>query len=137
MQNNKTATNGEISFYKQICGKKVTALIVHSNKGKGWRPVCGGKYLGDETFGLEAEAIKAGKKFIADLTQRVINAESAKSALQISEENKSPSPEFTGYLTHVDGNPLIDVKEQEIQPLIFPASKKSKRSRKKDLVKND
>jgi hypothetical protein len=137
--NNRTATTGEVSFYNEIRGKKITAVVGHSNRGKGWRPVCGGKFLGEEVFENEGAAISGGKRFISDLTQRVINADSkyTASAEVLRNQSSESSPTFTGTFTHADGSPLIVVKEQEIPPLIFPVSKKSKRSRKKDLVKND
>jgi hypothetical protein len=129
MQNNRTsATNGEVSFYNEIRGKKITAVVGHSNRGKGWRPVCGGKFLGEEVFENEGAAISGGKRFISDLTQRVINAES---------KSQNKPTDIIKATTYDDGTASAEVvrdKPSESSTFHFavdPANRKSKRSRKK------
>lgn len=75
MKNNKAATTGEVSFYNEVQGKKITAINGNSGKGLGWRPVCGGKYLGEAVCTTESEAIIEGKKFMAELKRRVEQTE--------------------------------------------------------------
>lgn len=66
-----TATQGEIKLYEKIKGFQVRALLGNSSAGYGWRPVCGGHYLGDECVHSEKYAITLGKIFVDQLKQRV------------------------------------------------------------------
>jgi hypothetical protein len=70
MQTNK-ATQGEINLYKKIKSFEVRANIGNSSAGYGWRPVCGGHYLGRECHPSEKTAITKGKIFVEDLKRRV------------------------------------------------------------------
>lgn len=100
MKNNKAATTGEVSFYNEVQGKKITAINGNSGKGLGWRPVCGGKYLGEAVCTTESEAIIEGKKFMAELKRRVEQTERNRQAAvekvepdsQQIESDKTPDP---------------------------------------------
>jgi len=107
--NNQTATAGEKSFYAEIQGKKITATNGNSNNGTGWRPVCGGKYLGELIYPSESAAIKGGKGFMDELKQRIKSEEKPVGV-------EFPKTVFEDYV---------------------PKPKKPRRSRKKDQTKND
>lgn len=66
-----TATQGEIKLYEKIKGFEVRGLLGNSSAGYGWRPVCGGHYLGNECTHSEKAAITQGKIFISELKRRI------------------------------------------------------------------
>jgi hypothetical protein len=68
---NKTATQGEINLYKKIKCFDVRASIGNSSAGYGWRPICGGHYLGGVCHSTEKAAITHGKILVDDLKRRV------------------------------------------------------------------
>lgn len=139
MKNNKTATTGEVSFYNQVQGKKITAINGNSSKGTGWRPVCGGKYLGEHVCPTEKEAIIEGKKFMAELKRRVEEVERRKAmetfkasdvrqSDETNGEQKSPDPALTA--------DVINKNNPDAIPLIT-ASKTNRRNRAGRSKKND
>lgn len=71
---NKQVTAGDLNLYQRIKGFEVRASIGNSNAGYGWRPVCGGHYLGRECLHSEKAAITQGKIFVAELKRRVESA---------------------------------------------------------------
>lgn len=70
----KKATQGDINLYQKIKCFDVRATIGNSSAGYGWRPVCGGHYLGSECHHSEKAAITKGKIFVEDLKRRVESA---------------------------------------------------------------
>jgi hypothetical protein len=71
MNQNLKASSGDVAFYEKIKTGAVRALLGKSDKGNGWRPVCRGHYLGSDCVSTEAEAIRRGKIFVAELRKRV------------------------------------------------------------------
>lgn len=68
---NNTATIGDAKLYQKIKGFEVRATIGNSNAGYGWRPVCGGLYMGGECYSSERAAITQGKIIVDNLKRRV------------------------------------------------------------------
>ena len=65
------ATKGELNLYSKIHGRTVRALRGKSSAGDGWRPVCGGIYLGNQCSDTEKEAIANGVKFVEKLKRLI------------------------------------------------------------------
>jgi len=62
---------GEKAFYEKIKTGEVRANFGNTDKGTGWRPVCGGHYLGSACFDTETAAISNGKIYVSELKKRV------------------------------------------------------------------
>ena len=71
---NNAATIGDAKLYQKIKGFEVRATIGNSNAGYGWRPVCGGLYIGNECYPSERAAITQGKIIVDSLKRRVDSA---------------------------------------------------------------
>ena len=69
--NNNTATIGDAKLYQRIKGFEVRATLGNSSAGYGWRPVCGGVFIGNECFASEKAAVTKGKIYVNDLRRRV------------------------------------------------------------------
>lgn len=64
-------TKGEVNLYNQIKGRTVRAVKGKSDVGEGWRPVCAGRYLGNQCSDSEKGAINYGIKLVEQLKQKI------------------------------------------------------------------
>lgn len=64
-------TKGEVNLYNQIKGRTVRAVKGKSDVGEGWRPVCAGRYLGNQCSDTENAAINYGIKVVERLKAKV------------------------------------------------------------------
>lgn len=70
--NTKPLSNGDHALYALLEGKRITATFSRSNAGTGWRPVCNGRFIGNQCSSTEREAIEYGKRVFLDLKSRVV-----------------------------------------------------------------
>lgn len=65
------ATAGEKALHSKLQDQKITTNFGTSSAGTGWRPVCKGRYVGDQCFKRESEAQKYGARTLEALKNRV------------------------------------------------------------------
>jgi hypothetical protein len=71
-------SRGDSALYEKLKGAEVRATQGNSSVGYGWRPVCRGVYLGNECKPSEAAALIYGKKWLAELGQKVARLQAPK-----------------------------------------------------------